>query len=63
MAATDGQPNLDVSKAYQNKRAKMALSRSPEFMGVIVQIVCALEIQFKSALVLTNIASGTTCFA
>ena len=44
-----------------NKRAKMALSRSPEFMGVIVQIVCALEIQFKSALALTNIASGTTC--
>ena len=41
----------------------MALSRSPEFMGVIVQIVCAVEIQFKSALALTTIASGTTCCA
>ena len=41
----------------------MALSRSPEFMGVIVQSVCALEIQFKSALALTNIASETTCCA
>ena len=41
----------------------MALSRSPEFMGVIVQIVRALEIQLKSALALTNIASGPTCCA
>ena len=52
-----------VSNEVKYKMAKMALSRSPEFMGVIVQIVCALEIQFKSALVLTNIASGTTCCA
>ena len=28
-----------------NKRVKMALNRSLEFNGVIVQIVCALEIQ------------------
>ena len=41
----------------------MALSRSLEFMGVIVQIVFALEIQLKSVLALTNIASGTTCCA
>ena len=41
----------------------MALSCLPEFMGVIVQIVCALEIQFKSAVALTNIASGSTCCA
>ena len=41
----------------------MALSRSPEFMAVIVQIVCAVEIQFKSALASTNITSGTTCCA
>ena len=41
----------------------MALSRSPEFMGVIIQIVCTVEFQFKSALALTNIASETNCCA
>ena len=32
-----------------NKRAKMALNRSPKFKGVIVQILCAVEIQFEFA--------------
>ena len=35
----------------------MALNRSPEFQGVIVQIVCVIEIQFESACILTNITS------
>ena len=38
----------------------MALDRSPEFKGVIVQIACAIEIQFESA-ALTSIVSETTC--
>ena len=37
----------------------MALYRSPEFKGVIVQIVCATEIQLESAKALTKIALGT----
>ena len=41
----------------------LALNRSPEFKGVIVQIVCVVEIQFESALDLTNITSGNTCHA
>ena len=32
------------------KRIKMTLIRLPEFKGVIVQIVCAVEIQFESPL-------------
>ena len=47
----------------KNKRAGMALNRSPEFMGVTVQFVCVVEIQFESAWVLTNIISGNTCHA
>ena len=39
----------------------MALNRSPEFKGVIVQIVCAIEIEFESALALNSIALGTIC--
>ena len=42
-----------------NKRAKMALNRSPEFKGVTVQIVC-VEIQPESAWNLTNITSSNT---
>ena len=41
----------------------MALNRSPEFKGVIVQIVCVVEIQFESAWLLTSITFGTTCHA
>ena len=33
----------------RNKRAQMALNRSPEFKNVIVRIVCATEIQFELA--------------
>ena len=33
----------------------MALNCSPEFLGVIVQIVCVVKIQFKSAWALLNI--------
>ena len=32
----------------KNKRAMMALNHSTEFKGVIVQIVCVVEIQFES---------------
>ena len=41
--------------------AKMALNHSPEFKGVIVQIVCVVEIQFESAW--GNLTSGNTCHA
>ena len=41
----------------------MALNRSPEFKGVIVQIVCVLEILFESAWASTNINSSTNCRA
>ena len=41
----------------------MTLSRSPEFKGVIVQIVCVVEIKSESAWALTNINSGNTCHA
>ena len=41
----------------------MALNLSPEFKGVIVQIVCVVEIQSESAWALTNITSGNTCHA
>ena len=34
---------------FLNKRAKMALNRSPEFKGVTVQIVCVLGFQSDSA--------------
>ena len=37
----------------------MALNCSPEFKGVVVQIVCAVEIPFGPAWALTNITSGT----
>ena len=33
----------------------MALNRSPEFKGVIVQIVCVVEIPFESAWAVTNL--------
>ena len=39
----------------------MSLYRSPEFKGVIVQIVFVEEISFESAWALTNITSGNTC--
>ena len=32
-----------------DKGAKMALNRSPVFTSAILQIVCAVEIQFESA--------------
>ena len=38
----------------------MALNRSPEFMGVTVQMVCVVEIHFESILALTNITSRPT---
>ena len=38
----------------------MALNRSPEFKGVIVQIVYVVEIQSESAWALTNKTSGNT---
>ena len=41
----------------------MALNRSPECQGVIVRIVCVVEIQFESACALTNTTLGTTCHA
>ena len=41
----------------------MSLYRSPELNGVIVQIVCVVEIQSESTLVLTNITPGNTCHA
>ena len=34
--------------AKNQQEAKMALKLSPEFKGVIVQIVCVVEIQFES---------------
>ena len=41
----------------KNKRAMMALNRSPEESKVvIVQIVCVVEIQSESAWTLTNIS-------
>ena len=33
----------------EQKRAEMAVNRSPEFKGVIVQIVCIFKILFESA--------------
>ena len=47
-----------VSK--KNKGAKMALNHLPELKGVIVQIVCVVEIQCVYAWALTNITSGTS---
>ena len=41
----------------------MALNRSPEFKGVIVQIVYVGEIQFESAWALANISSDNICHA
>ena len=41
----------------------MALNRSPEFKGVIIQIVCVVEIQSEPASTLTNIPWGNTCHA
>ena len=41
----------------------MALISSSGFKGVIVQIVCVVEIQFESAWALTNRTSGNTCHA
>ena len=41
----------------------MALNRLPEFKGVIVQIVCVVEIQSESARALINITSINTCHA
>ena len=40
----------------------MALNCSPEFKGLIVQIVCVTEIRFESAWALTNITSGKPSF-
>ena len=39
----------------------MSLNRSPGFQGVIVQIVCVVEIKFESACAVTNTTLGTTC--
>ena len=39
----------------------MTLNRLPEFKGFISQLVCVVEIQFESALVLIYIISGITC--
>ena len=50
---------LFVFMSEMNKRAKMALNRSPEFKVVTVQIVCVVEIQSESARALTNITSAT----
>ena len=41
----------------------MALNCSLEFKGVIVQIVCVVDIQSESAWALTNITLGNTCHA
>ena len=41
-----------------NKRAKIALNRSIAFKGVIVQIVCIVEIRSESALALIKITLG-----
>ena len=41
----------------------MALNRSPEFKGVIVQIVYAVEIQSESGWALINITSDNACHA
>ena len=52
--ATSSGPRIDVDAIIQqssfnklNKRAKMALIRSPEFKVVIVCIVCVVEIQLS----------------
>ena len=41
----------------------MALNCSPEFKGVIVQIVYVVEIQSETGWALTNITSDNTCHA
>ena len=41
--------NLIILILVINDRAKMALNRSLEFIGVIIQIVCSIEIQFESS--------------
>ena len=54
---------LDVYRGRKkkiNKSSKLALNRSSEFKGVIVQIVCDAEIQIEFAWALANITSGTT---
>lgn len=41
----------------------MAVNRSPESKGIIAQIICVVESQFKSASALINFTSGNICHA
>ena len=45
----------DISVVVCKERAKMALNRSSELNGVIVHILCVVEIQFESAWAIINV--------